>query len=60
MYIRAAKTCLWKWDDKKEPNGAKKTTIGTQTAKNFQESGSAPVSVINSRQKKPKMRTLII
>ena len=38
-----------------EPKGAKNTTIGTQTAKNFQASGSAPVSVINSLQKNPEI-----
>ena len=38
-----------------EPKGAKNTTIGIQTAKNFQASGSAPVSVINSRQKNPEI-----
>ena len=37
-----------------DPNGAKNTTIGTQTAKNFQASGSAPELVINSRQKNPE------
>ena len=40
-----------------EPKGAKNTTIGTQTAKNFQASGSAPVSVINSLQKNPEIGT---
>ena len=38
-----------------EPKGAKNTTIGTQTAKNFHASGSAPVSVINSLQKNPEI-----
>ena len=37
-----------------EPKGAKNTTIGTQTAKKFQASGSAPVSVINCLQKNPE------
>ena len=51
--MNMARTCRWKCDDKKEPKGPKKTTTGTHTAKNSQASGSAPVSVMNWRQKNP-------
>jgi hypothetical protein len=46
---------IHKMDTRKEPKGPKKTTTGTHTAKYFQLSSSAPVSVMNWRQKNPNI-----